>query len=672
MAQEGKKPRTIATSTRKVVTPAQAEATRAKGDANAEAEAEADVDGGAPRPWLVLVGILLLTAVVYAPALGGPFLWDDRMLIEQSGRVKDLSSWSSLFTGGFWAGTTQEDLSGAYFRPLSTLSFALDYAVHEGNPAGFHLTNLVLHLACVGLFFGWLRKQGLRLGTVALATSLWALAPRLAECVAWISGRTDVLAGLFSLGALRLWTSSGERSKARDALACALLFAGLLSKEVALAAVVACSVHAGLSRPRPIARVLAPLATFGVYLGLRANALDGAPAIARVDESLLERATAVLEAVGRYAYMIAVPTQPRPRMGLRAAPDAAWAVVGALLLCALLLGAIWRLKRREPLDRWAATAAALAMMGLGLVVHAIPLPLTASTADRFLYVPLLAVCALLAEPLDALVAAGKRRVGLAALALTAVFGWRTHLQARLYADDVAFWDTALRSSHPRDLVAHNQLGVLYAEVGMDEAALSALASARGLGRNGPRNYAAQLRRSGRCDEAVALWTEIVGSSGSTESDWIALARSQVCADRWTDARATLVAARQRFRAASQWADFERHLASLESAPPPRSATNARGWEEVATRHDRTWRRPDAHSAWLEVSRAPDATPEQRLRAAVRLLEDAPVEAATEAVTRAGEAGITEYDALRVLLLERTERVRRLRELDAASSRGDTH
>jgi uncharacterized membrane protein YdfJ with MMPL/SSD domain len=44
----------------------------------------------APRPWLVLVGILLVTAVVYAPALGGPFLWDDRMLIEQTARVRTL------------------------------------------------------------------------------------------------------------------------------------------------------------------------------------------------------------------------------------------------------------------------------------------------------------------------------------------------------------------------------------------------------------------------------------------------------------------------------------------------------------------------------------------------------------------------------------------------------
>jgi protein O-mannosyl-transferase len=649
MADEGKKPRSAATAT-------PTRAARAGGEPAPENESAADGNENAPRPWLVLVGILLVTAVVYAPALGGPFLWDDRMLIEQTARVRSLGSIGTFFSSGFWADTVHGEQAGAYFRPIATLSFALDHALHGQNPAGFHLTNLALHLACVALLFGWLRQQGNRLGAVALATSLWALAPRLAECVAWMSGRTDVLAGLFSLGALRLWTAPGERSTARDAGACALLFAGLLSKEVALAAVVACSVHAWLAPPRVLGRMLAPLATFGFYLVLRLRALADAPAMGPFDESLGSRAAAILESVGRYAFMIVVPTQPRARLGLRSEPDTTWAVVGALIVIGLAVVAAWWLMRKRPLDPRSATGIVVSTVGLALVVHVIPIPVTASAADRFLYVPFMGLCMLSTPALERLGAAHPRRLAVAACAVLAAFTWRSLAQAQLYADDVAFWSTALEASHPRDLVAHNQLGVLYAEAGMDEEALTALNAARGLGRNGPRNYAAQLRRAGKCAEAVEHWAQIVAAPDSTERDAMALVRSQVCAGRELEALATLSVVRQRFPNEPAWNELRQHIEELQNEQPQVRPADASGWEAVAKRHDRAWQRPQAHAAWLEVARSTDATVDQRLNVAVRLLEDGPLASATEAVERADAA---EQDALRLLLEERADRVRRL-------------
>lgn len=659
MAQEGKKPRKIATSAPKAGTPAPTEATGAKGDANAKADAEADVDGGAPRPWLLLVGIVLLTAVVYAPALGGPFLWDDRSLIEQSGRVKDLSSWSSLFTGGFWAGTTQEDISGAYFRPLSTLSFAVDYALHEGNPAGYHLTNLVLHLACVGLFFGWLRKQGLRLGTVALATSLWALAPRLAECVAWISGRTDVLAGLFSLGALRLWTSSGERSKARDALACALLFAGLLSKEVALAAVVACAVHAWLSPPRLVARVLAPLATFGVYLGLRARALAEAPSWEHQATSATERVTLVLESIGRYALMIVDAWRPRAQIGYRGDPSEAWAGVGLCVLLALAAGAVLLSRRRlTELPVSGITAGTLALVGLGLVVHVIPLPIYVVNADRFLYVPLLGVFCVAALAVDRWLPTPRPAHGVLAAGLVGASGLVSFQRAGLFADDVAFWVEAVETSDARNLLPTYQMGTLYSRASMNVEALDALGRSQGWGKSGRKGYATQLLRAGRCGEAREIFDALAASAGTLASG----VRSSMCLGELTEARARLVAARQVFPDDAGLAALERDLSTLESEPEPSARPDgARAWEARALRLSRAARRTESLTAWLEVARSDDATAEQLETAAARLLEEAPLAEATEAVERAHRRELASREGLRLWLEERIERERKLRE-----------
>lgn len=638
-------------------------AARATGRAGAQVEAATDAEAGAPRPWLVLVGVLLLTAVVYAPALGGPFLWDDRSLIEQSGRVKDLSSWSSLFTGGFWSGTTQEDISGAYFRPLSTLSFAVDYALHEGNPAGFHLTNLILHLACVGLYFGWLRQQGLRLGTVALATSLWALAPRLAECVAWISGRTDVLAGLFSLGALRLWTGPGERSTARDLGACALLFAGLLSKEVALAAVVACSVHAWRSPPRRLARVLAPLATFGVYLGLRTRALADAPGWEHQATSTTERLTLVLESIGRYAAMIVDAWRPRAQIGYRGDPSEIWAGVGFVVVLALAAGAV--LLSRRPIAELPAgglAAGALALVGLGLVVHVVPLPIYVVNADRFLYVPLLGVFCVAALAVDRWVAKPKAPLALAAVGLVGASGFVSFQRAELFADDVAFWVEAVETSDPRNLLPTYQMGTLYSRASMHAEALDALERSQSWGKSGRKGLATQLLRVGRCGEARAIFDALAASDGAGAGPLASGVRGSMCLGELSEARARLAAARSRFPNDPGLAALDRDLSALESEPEPSARpSGARGWEARALWLSRAARRPEALSAWLEVARSEDATPEQVEVAAARLLEEAPLAAATEAVEIAHRRGLASREGLRVWLEERVERERKLRE-----------
>ena len=78
---------------------------------------------------------------VYVNSLDGKFVWDDRMLIVGNPQVKSWDYVDQISSRDFFHGQQIEVVYG-YYRPLTTLSYVLDYEVWGLNPFGFHLTNV--------------------------------------------------------------------------------------------------------------------------------------------------------------------------------------------------------------------------------------------------------------------------------------------------------------------------------------------------------------------------------------------------------------------------------------------------------------------------------------------------------------------------------------------------
>ena len=115
--------------------------------------------------------------------------YDDPYFIFAEPHVSGGLSWSGIA----WAFT-----NGPYgeWYPLSMLSHMLDCQLYGLNPAGHHLTNVLLHAAsAVTLFLVLWRMTG-ALWPSALVAALFALHPLRVESVAWVSERRDVLSGL--------------------------------------------------------------------------------------------------------------------------------------------------------------------------------------------------------------------------------------------------------------------------------------------------------------------------------------------------------------------------------------------------------------------------------------------------------------------------------------------
>ncbi len=135
--------------------------------------------------------IVFAAALAYWPAMRGEFLLDDRLLVSESPFVQSTHGLYRL-----WFTTDPTD-----YWPMTNTSFWLEWRLWGSNPTGYHISNLILHIAAVCMIWAILRKLGVP--GAFLAAFLFAVHPVNVESVSWISQRKNTLAMVFFL--LSIW-----------------------------------------------------------------------------------------------------------------------------------------------------------------------------------------------------------------------------------------------------------------------------------------------------------------------------------------------------------------------------------------------------------------------------------------------------------------------------------
>lgn len=177
------------------------------------------------RVWPLGLGLALITVALYAAVLGHEFItFDDPDYVTQNPHVQNGLSWH----GVTWAFTTGH---ASNWHPLTWLSHMLDWQLFGQQPAGHHLTSLLLHLASTVLLFTALRRMTGALWRSALVAALFAWHPLHIESVAWVAERKDVLCAFFWMLGLLAYAKYAQRPGWRSFALTLLCFAaGLLSK----------------------------------------------------------------------------------------------------------------------------------------------------------------------------------------------------------------------------------------------------------------------------------------------------------------------------------------------------------------------------------------------------------------------------------------------------------
>lgn len=184
----------------------------------------------------------IITFLVFCRAVFCGFVnLDDPIFVQNNPFIRSFNA--DFFRFAFSSATL--DL----WMPLTWFSFAVDYHFWGLNPAGFHLTNILLHSANSALVFFLAihlfsaGRDGSAVCSVAgrelilplLAALAWGLHPLRVESVVWVTERKDVLNGFFALLSLLFYSHYADKGKGRDYGFSLLFFAlSLMSKPVSV------------------------------------------------------------------------------------------------------------------------------------------------------------------------------------------------------------------------------------------------------------------------------------------------------------------------------------------------------------------------------------------------------------------------------------------------------
>jgi Flp pilus assembly protein TadD len=476
------------------------------------------------RNKMVMIAALLvvLTYAAYHGVLGCGFIsYDDDKYVSDNHSLK-----AGLPFAGIKYAFTTFDL--ANWHPLTWLSYMVDKGLYGLNPHGFHLTNLLFHLANVLLLLLVLIRMTSRLGSTqasrlgstqasrlgstqasrlgstqtgslwksAFVAALFALHPLHVESVAWIAERKDVLSTFFWLLTMWAYVLYSEKPNIKRYVPVIVLFAlGLMAKPmlVTLPFVLLLMDYWPLGRlrlrnakkqdanyeslivekvPLLVISLGSSIITFiAQNQGKAMSGLDRVPLNHRLGNVLVSYACYLFKTVWPAKLAVFYPLV-KPSAGQ---------VLGATLLLFALSYLIIRAKRPYLTVGW------LWYVGTMIPVIGLVQVGAQSMADRYTYVPLIGIFIILAWGIPEVL--GKRPIALSAgagiivLAL-AILTWN---QVRYWRNDVTLFSHALRITK-NSFVAYSSLGTALARQGKYQPAVDLLTKAIELRSDQPIYY----------------------------------------------------------------------------------------------------------------------------------------------------------------------------------------
>jgi len=463
-------------------------------------------------PWVHLSILIVASFALYANNLNGGFVWDDRALILQNPIVQNPSRVLEAFQGRLFLFTREFD----YYRPLVILSFALDQLLYGGRAFGFHLTNVLLHLACVIVLYLLFSRLWGR-WKAFLSVLIFSSFACHTENVAFIAGRMDVLCTLFMLTALLVYFRRASQGAGivKFAICSFFLLCALLSKELGIVfAVLFVLLVVNAYKREQWAKhfkagFLLTATAFLLYIILRINATGALRGRTVEMYPFRNRVLIMPGLVLKYLQLLVFPVNLNARH-LTPPPESLLSLpfLGPLILCGLLGVVLVLLARRSRLIAFGSLWFLVALLP---VLNLVPLEGT-TMADRFLYLPSAGFALVLTGLPEA--AKGWRgslmgwafRATWAVLILiginNAVF---TVLRNPVWHDEIRFF-TLLVKQVPSSCIAHHNLGYAYYREGNLMTAESEYRKALSLNPDYAESHATLgdvLVKTGRYQEAIA-------------------------------------------------------------------------------------------------------------------------------------------------------------------------
>lgn len=501
------------------------------------------------RSNLEIIAAAIVSIAAFANSLSNQFAWDDKQLIVINPYILD------GFGLKYWFGrlylSTDNLVSSHFYRPLPGLTFSLDaYKWGIDRPFGFHLTNLIIFtLSCIVLCLLVRRLTGNRL-VAAAAGLIFAVHPVHSEPVAWVSGRTDLLCGLFMMLSVLLfvyWADTGKNLLRY--LSAAALALALLSKEVAVVGLIFLLAAGYLKKPAEkrwkfstrLLWIVPHAAVTAGYLVLRQIVINKSAGLATAPVTdpapFAERLMGAPVNIVRYIKMLVVPESCDPYYAASTVASPAdlrfIASLAAVILMIVVL--IW-FRRRSPVVFWSGCWFFATLLP---ALNIVQMPGT-TMAERLVYIPSIGAAAIAAMMGVWLWRKAYDRIGWPASAVCAVvllalivsmtgITWKGN---KVWSEDYTLWQEIIRR-HPEVAYAHNGLGSAYAERALTLEAIEEFREALRLRPNFASahiNLANVLANEGRMDEAQVEFENAIKDDSKVTAAYIGLSQVHLIAN----------------------------------------------------------------------------------------------------------------------------------------------
>lgn len=347
----------------------------------------------------VALHLSLLSAAcvaLYAAALGSDFVSDDTPQLLQNPFITSYRYIPRLFATHVWA--FAQAPRGNYYRPLQMLVYMAEYHAFGFHPWPFHLVNLLVYVAAIAAVYFLVRALGG--ATLALWTAvLFAAHPVHSEPVVWIAALPDLLCGLSLCTAMIFYhrARSGIRPLLSHVMATAIFFAGLFCKEPAMVFPALLLAYEFFYRQESLRnillgwrRLLPYVGALAIYIAFRLKVLGGFAPVSGVMNrlTLRQNVLSVPVLVGQYVLKLLWPVNLNYFYQFTPENAIGWKFIASVLLIGALIGAMFWLRRIQPLLSFAVAwffctlAPVLSIENVSASVF----------AERYLFAPSLGFC----------------------------------------------------------------------------------------------------------------------------------------------------------------------------------------------------------------------------------------------------------------------------------------
>jgi len=424
----------------------------------------------------VCLALVLMVWFVFGQTLTFDFInCDDNVFVYENPIVLNGVTWDGVVR-------TLTRIDDTFYYPLTVLSFMVESELYGMNPAGFHFTNVVLHSLSVVLLFLLLRRITGTLWGSAFLAAIFAIHPIQVEAVAWVTGRKDVLSGVFFLLTVHAYLRYADRpfSFWRYGLVFVLFAAGLMAKPmlVTLPCVLllldywplhrlrGAGQHTQKERVSPESSITKsfPLlllektpffllsAVFCVIPFFAGSRLSGGSPVQqpewswRIGNTFISYATYLRQMV--WPVGLAMPYPKTPHADL-------WVIASVLLLIVITMGVIWAavIKKSK-----AITVGWLWFVGMLLPVSGAVRFLGVARADRFVYLPMIGILILIGGVFKT-----KRLRRSVALLFLLFLAALSFVQTGYWRNNITLWTRSLESTGGSAMAYINLGAVLYGE-----------------------------------------------------------------------------------------------------------------------------------------------------------------------------------------------------------------